>query len=236
MVTKQLILQVLKEIHPETLISVESQELLIHLFSRFDSMLRNQILDLATEGTPLRTQMEKHATKEKVIDYLLSEIIELSGNRAADRHHKTITAWDVWACLEADQELRPIFSPLPKLPIHRNTEEYREELKGHWHPTKKMINEALGETTFKCSDDVRQILYYILLQCNQTTSVCLNRISQLGAVYDPTYKHPVEHVRTLVLQQIITDLQNKFPEGKITFSQLEQVVNDLDDSYDFIRV
>jgi hypothetical protein len=237
---KKLIKKVLAEVHPDNSITNETIEWLIKLFHKYDNMTREQVID------DMNGELIKHAskndTKDKVVEYLLAEILELAGTCTRDHHRMKITILDIWLGILGDAELTLMF-PHPSVHVipkfdcdkygaHKKLKKYR--------PSKKMLNEQLN--TIMLNSDAKFVLYNTLFQCNlyYDKNTCIEKIKSLGKTYDEKLNH-LEQLRLIVLdllKQKLTLLSG--PANKtITFTDvntmIENIVTEYGSNYEFLK-
>lgn len=236
--TKLLINKVLKEVHPCTSITDESIGCLIGLFHKYDNMTLEQIINDTTGQ--LKIHAMKNDTKEKVIEYLLAEILELSGGIACDFHKSSITLTHLWIAILNDHELTLLF-PHPIVPVIHNydTDKYgcRKKLGKHYAPIKKTISKQFASANITLSSDARSIIYNLVFQCNLyfEEKSCIEKITALGKKYNENM-YPLEQLRQIISEMLIERLKNI--GKKITFTDVsnsvETMINDSKPNCDFL--
>lgn len=239
-VNKQLIKKVLGEVHPDNSITNEAIDWLIKLFHKYDDMTREQVIgDMNGE---LIKHASKNDTKEKVIEYLLAEILELAGTCARDHRKIKITIVHIWLGILNDVELSLIFTHPSVHVIPDFGEKYgeRKKLKKYYRPTKKMLNEHLNHIML--NNDAKFVLYNTLFQCNLycDKNTCIEKIKSLGKTYD-VHQHPLEQLRLIVLELLEQKLALlSGPNNKtITFTDvnniIENIVTEHGLNYEFLK-
>ena len=239
-VNKQLIKKVLGEVHPDNSITNEAIDWLIKLFHKYDNMTREQVI--GDMNGQLVVHASKNDTKEKVIEYILAEILELAGNCTRDHRKIKITILHVWVGILNDAELALVFThpSVHVIPDFGDKYGEHEKLKKYYRPTKKMLNEQLN--TIMLNSDAKFVLYNTLFQCNlyHDKNTCIEKIKSLGKTYDKKY-YPLEQLRLIVLEllnQKLTLLCG--PNNKtITFTDvndiIENIVTEHGLNYEFLK-
>jgi hypothetical protein len=180
---KTKILNVLKQIHPNTKISTESIQIIQNLFNIFDGVEHDEILKELLNLKPYESELYKFALKESnkknvpieknnaINEYLLAEILELSGNSARDNKLKTINATHIWLAIFNDDELKKLFSNnLPSIsPFYRINPEIYDKYKSLCMPQLNKIKDTLKQNNIKYEPIIIKNIKYIL---NYFTNLC----------------------------------------------------------------
>lgn len=237
-INKQLIKKVLREVHPDASITSESIEWLIKLFCKYDTMSREQIInDLSGQ---LVNHAIKYGTREKVIEYILAEILELSGNCARDNHMNRITVLHLWIGILSDAELKLLF-PHPSvhlIPIFDTTKYGDSKKVKSYHLHKKLLKETFDNLML--NSDAKMVLYHTVFQCNMyyDKDRCIEKILSLGKTYDANLNH-LEQLRLIVLDLLKQKLTLLSSNNKtITFTDvsktIENIVLEYGSKYEFL--
>lgn len=241
-VNNKFITKVLNKVHPGTKITSESVGLLINLFHKYDDMTREQIIE-STIGQ-LTIHATKYQTKEKVIEYLLAEVLELAGHTTHDAHRVQITPLHIWIGIINDEELTLLF-PHPTVPIMtsamRENKMYGEksQLKKLYTPKVKMIDEYISSLIL--NKDAKLAIRNIVFQCNlyHNKEACIEKIKSLGETYSHDYE-PLDQLRRIVLNKLRQTLESNIDNEVyiITFTDvddtLEKIIK-LCPEYGFLR-
>ena len=120
---------ILYRIHPDKKITLESVNILQQLFCKFGDLTFAEIIKLIPENSQLYNFTltiankfnNEYYKKTNIIEFFLSEILELSGNCARDNKIMIITANCIWMAIFNDDELIELFKDnLPSIgPYHR---------------------------------------------------------------------------------------------------------------------
>jgi hypothetical protein len=164
---KHMVKTVLSQVHPDTKIGSKAVQLMLELLKPLVSKLSHMSAQefnskvLPGElGKHANAQYRKANNKLAIVDYLIGEMMELSGNAARDNRVSTITQWHIYLALINDEELLKLFQdhikPFPYIdpamdqPYKKNTLKIKD-IKDEW---------KLG---VKPNKVLRNIAYYLVV-------------------------------------------------------------------------
>ena len=177
MLTDYFIKTVLHQLHPDLNSFTKEGFQIIHtIFDKFNNKSSKEILDLIKDKTNnghLYQYAEREADKKpreddkikNVIEYLLAETSELSGNATIDDHKKNIGACHIWRAIYNDDELRSLFQDdLPKI---CNTPCIKDEIidkyKSNCRPRLNKIKDLLDENNINYENIIIKLINYIII-------------------------------------------------------------------------
>jgi hypothetical protein len=117
-ITKKVVSRILKQIHPDASIDTEAVSWLHEMFQDYIDKDADTILGLLPGelNKHAKIEYEKKGDIEDIFEYLLAEILELSGNCARDQKKMRITAYHMWLAILNDVELAVLFKR-PNVPV-----------------------------------------------------------------------------------------------------------------------
>jgi hypothetical protein len=234
MVYTQEIISVLKQIHPNNRISSESIEILQKLFSKFDKLNHTEILELIPQESQLyihalNESNKRNDSKDKIIniiEYLLAEILKLSGNSARDNKKIIITANNVWLAIFNDDELKELFldKMLSISPFHHIKQEiydiYGSSCMVRLNKIKSIldINDIIYEPVI--IKYIRYILFYFTNLCS--SKELKNKIKSIN----PNETNiSFQQYHLMILEKMINKM--KLLNNKINITRLNDIFEDL---------
>lgn len=234
MYSKQKIIHVLKQVHPDTRISGESVAIIQNLFSIFDNLTETETLNL------LSGELKKHAISEQtkaikkgenglsaIMEYLSAEILELSGNCARDCRKMTITGYHIWLSILGDAELETSFAKMkPHLKIipHISKEALIEHGR-HIRPEKGKLKDQFKDNSIKIDSTIFNPIYYTIIHFGNT---CLTdkslkeKIQSFGEVPEQSSELLLSQLYDIVIDKLIKEMAEH--GEKITLTALNQIV------------
>lgn len=90
---------------------------------------------------------EVYVVLAAALDYLIAEVLELSGHRTRDSGKKRVTPNDIYAAIKRDEELSILF-PLEKFVIPQTVEFTKKEIKNRNNNNTKVLNEQVRHYRF----------------------------------------------------------------------------------------
>lgn len=207
-----LIKTVLRQVHPDTKISSKAVQLIVELIqpliSKFAYATPQEFSSTVLPGELAKHAMKEYTktgTKEGVIEYLIAEILELSGNAARDNRSVTISQWHVYITLQNDQEFLQLFKdqikPFPYIDPHmvqpfKKITLSTSEIKEKWR---------LG---LKPNKFLRAIAYYVVLYYLGKPRHELNGlVVALGYTQDDS--NPIRGLQVAILSSLVDYIDSK---------------------------
>jgi hypothetical protein len=178
----------LRQIYPDMRISKPASTCIINLFEKFEHMTESQIIEQLSGSLQKQAILNKNGY-DGVTNYIVGEIIELSGRSAKDCHKLTICEYGIWISIVNDIELLNIFGK-PNVPISISSS------KCIIRPTKKIYdrihsNDILLSLEAKCM--IRNILMSVVIEYPHDASK-----SQLRIIASDNFNKIIDTILSLI--------------------------------------
>ena len=158
--------------------------------------------------------IEKLAQKEAV-NYLIAEIIELSGNVARDYCKTTINSFHIWKAIYDDEELLQTVSrldnKLPKIPMNIKEDLEAKEFYGNEYKFSYANIEAnLRTTKFSFSKLAKETIYKIFIQASNiynTPEKIKSKISEIAGSDPESFdNYTIFYLHNLLINILISKI------------------------------
>ena len=238
MLSRKKICEILKQVHPDTGIEKEATIWLHVILEESFNMSSQELLD------SLPGELGKHAVKEftklpkaeSIIDYLLAEILELSGNCARDHERARISPFHLWMAIENDEELLQVFkSYTPILPLKVQKSSDNDIIHGKSGLTKASVRGALKDKEINLRPDEFNIILNILTQASNHylhDKDIIGKLESMGCISDGTL--PNRTLQKTLLDVLIDKFCQNSEDGNISFTKFNTIVKDCGDIFDFL--
>ena len=222
-------------LHPNLNITDEAVDWLVRMFGKYIDMKVNDIIlflpDEFEQHASDQAMKNKGKQHQAVIDYLLAETLELSGNRARDMKKKIITPYHI--CLAVETDMMDIFDK-PNIPIVVQQSELHGK-KGVFSKAKlkkKLMEHGIQSNQ---SDDafiaILNILNAVALSPRYTSESDVSaKIRKIGGMYDAKAGYYIAQLQYALLDRLFDLIDNT----NICFTIINTIVGNAKDTFEYL--
>lgn len=242
MISNDLIKKELRLVHPDSRISKEGIYEIQKLLKKYDDLEVDEVLENLPGEIKKHAQTEYDKAEKKkpgrgkdgLMEYILAEILELSGNVARDNRKITINAYHIWTSILCDEELKEMFIDMkPLIPVLFPRNSYRKNEK----VTKTHIRNMIKKMDIAIDSSIPKILQYIMIILSSyyhSDELIIKKLKESFSKKPSSDVPLITQLQNNILKYIFELLKEK--DKKITFTILnDAIAGDDTEIFDFLK-